>query len=340
MGRDRGSRRARSAPCRNRCAASSSARSRRSTTTDRRLLGAASVQGIDFDTAILAAVLAAGRRRRSRIGWSGSSASTRSSGSWTNGKRPNGQLTLRYRFAHHIYHNAFDESLRATRRAALSRAVAEQLIARIGGSPATAPATSRLLLESARDRIRAAEYWNQAAQASRRACTRTTRPRGSRSAGWRSSKGARVSAAGGGRARAADDVRAVGEDQPGLRRAGSRPRVRACARAVPSGRRSAPRGAGPHRPVRAPHRLGGDHDVARRRARDAGPVQPARRSEPADDRAVVARRRVVPPRGARGRARAPGSGRSSSTTRRFTSRACGRRGSSRESSAAASSRER
>ena len=25
----------------------------------------------------------------------------------------NRQLTLRYRFAHHIYHNAFDESLRA-----------------------------------------------------------------------------------------------------------------------------------------------------------------------------------------------------------------------------------
>ena len=80
----------------------------------------------------------------------------------------NRELTLRYRFAHHIYHNAFDTSLRATRRATLSRAIAQRLIARLGGQPCDCAADIALLLESARDNVRAAEYWNQAAQASAR----------------------------------------------------------------------------------------------------------------------------------------------------------------------------
>ena len=85
-----------------------------------------------------------------------------------NMKPHNRELTLRYRFAHHIYHNAFDASLRATRRATLSRAIAQRLIARLGGQPCDCAADIALLLESARDNVRAAEYWNQAAQASAR----------------------------------------------------------------------------------------------------------------------------------------------------------------------------
>jgi predicted ATPase len=134
---------------------------------DRRLLGAASVQGIDFDTAILAAVLERSEEaiedRLERL--EREHALVRFVNEW---EAPDHQLTLRYRFAHHIYHNAFDESLRATRRAALSRAVAERLIARIGEQPCDCAGDIALLFESARDRIRAAEYWNQAAQASAR----------------------------------------------------------------------------------------------------------------------------------------------------------------------------
>ncbi len=134
---------------------------------DRRLLAAASVQGIDFDTAVIAAVLvrsqddvedALERLEREH-------ALVRFVEEYEAGNR---QLTLRYRFAHHIYHNALDASLRATRRASLSRAIAHQLISRLGDQPCDCAADVALLLESARDHLGAAEYWNQAAQASAR----------------------------------------------------------------------------------------------------------------------------------------------------------------------------
>jgi predicted ATPase len=132
--------------------------------SDRRLLGAACVQGVDFDTALLSAVLGQPaddiedrlerlEREHALVRFVDEQ------------ETHNRQLTLRYRFAHHIYHTAFDKSLRATRRAALSRAIAQQLIARLGGEPCDCAADIALLFESARDNVRAAEYWNQAAQA-------------------------------------------------------------------------------------------------------------------------------------------------------------------------------
>ena len=135
--------------------------------SDRRLLGAASVQGIDFDTAVLSAVLERPEeeiedqlerleREHALVRFVDEQ------------EAANRTLTLRYRFAHHIYHHAFDVSLRATRRAALSRAIAQQLIARLGGQPCDCAADIALLLESARENVRAAEYWNQAAQAAAR----------------------------------------------------------------------------------------------------------------------------------------------------------------------------
>jgi len=135
--------------------------------SDRRLLAAASVQGVDFDTAVLSAVLERPEEeiedRLERL--EREHALVR----FVEEKEAaNRALTLQYRFAHQIYHHAFDASLRATRRAALSRAIAKQLIARLGGKPCDCAADIALLLESARQNVHAAEYWNQAAQAAAR----------------------------------------------------------------------------------------------------------------------------------------------------------------------------
>jgi tetratricopeptide (TPR) repeat protein len=77
-------------------------------------------------------------------------------------------LTLRYRFAHQLYHAAFYESLRGTRRAALSRAIAERLVQRLGDDVCDSAAPLAMLFETARDNVRAAHFWNRAAQASSR----------------------------------------------------------------------------------------------------------------------------------------------------------------------------
>jgi predicted ATPase len=134
---------------------------------DRRLLGAASVQGVDFDSAVIAAAV---EREQDEV----EDALERLEREHAlirfvdEFEADNRELTLRYRFAHHIYHNAFDASVRATKRASLSRVIARQLIARLGGQPCDCAADVALLLESARDYLAAAEYWNQAAQASAR----------------------------------------------------------------------------------------------------------------------------------------------------------------------------
>ena len=80
---------------------------------------------------------------------------------------PDRSLTLRYRFAHHMYQNACFDSLRATRKAALSRAIAERLAGRYG-EQSDCLAEIAVLFEVARDGVRAAEYWNRAAQAAGR----------------------------------------------------------------------------------------------------------------------------------------------------------------------------
>ena len=135
--------------------------------SDRRLLGAASVQGHDFDTAVVAA--AAGRPEDEvedaleRI--EREHALVRFIDEW---QWPDRQLTLRYRFAHQMYYDGFSDSVRLTRRAALSRAIAESLIQHTGASPSESAADIAMLLETARDSVRAADYWNRAAQAAAR----------------------------------------------------------------------------------------------------------------------------------------------------------------------------
>jgi adenylate cyclase len=134
---------------------------------DRRLLGAASVQGVDFDTALIAAALQLPEEdvedRLDRL--QREHALVRFVDEHEARDRT---LTLRYRFAHHLYYSAFYESLRGTRRAALSRAIAERLVQRIGDDVCECAAPLAVLFEAARDYVRAAHYWNRAAQAAAR----------------------------------------------------------------------------------------------------------------------------------------------------------------------------
>ena len=134
--------------------------------TDRRLLAAASVQGMDFDSAIVAAAVQADEEdvetRLERL--EREHALVRFVGEL---EAPDRSLTLRYRFAHHMYQNACFDSLRATRKAALSRAIAERMAAR-DGEQSDRLADIAVLFEVARDGVRAAEYWNRAAQAAGR----------------------------------------------------------------------------------------------------------------------------------------------------------------------------
>ena len=134
---------------------------------DRRLLGAASVQGVDFDTALIAAALQLPEEdvedRLDRL--QREHALVRFVDEHEVRDRT---LTLRYRFAHQLYYAAFYESLRGTRRAALSRAIAERLVQRIGDDVCECAAPLAVLFETARDYVRAAHYWNRAAQAAAR----------------------------------------------------------------------------------------------------------------------------------------------------------------------------
>ncbi|HZB24877.1 MAG TPA: protein kinase [Vicinamibacterales bacterium] len=135
---------------------------------DRKLLSAASVRGVDFDTALIAGALQLPEEevedRLERL--EREHALVHFVDEWEARDRT---LTLRYRFAHHLYHEAFYESLRGTRRAAISRAIAERLVGRLGNDvDGGAAADVALLFESARDGVRAAHYWNRAAQAAGR----------------------------------------------------------------------------------------------------------------------------------------------------------------------------
>jgi predicted ATPase len=134
---------------------------------ERRLLGAASVQGMDFDSAIVASALQLDEEdvevRLERL--EREHALVRFVREL---EPPDRTLTLQYRFAHHMYHNACFESLRATRKAALSRTIAERLVQRYGEHPCECQAAIAVLFEVARDNIAAAEHWNRAAEAAGR----------------------------------------------------------------------------------------------------------------------------------------------------------------------------
>jgi tetratricopeptide (TPR) repeat protein len=129
---------------------------------DRRLLVAASVQGYEFDSAIVAKALEldpADVEERlevlERVNALVRFVSER--------EFPGRVLTLRYRFVHVLYQNALYASLRPTRRAQLSATVAEALLACYGEQSATVASELAFLFETARDWSRASDYYLAAA---------------------------------------------------------------------------------------------------------------------------------------------------------------------------------
>jgi tetratricopeptide (TPR) repeat protein len=129
---------------------------------DRRLLVAASVQGAEFDSAVLAKCLGMDsgdvEERLERL--EGVHALVRFLDERELARRT---PSLRYAFAHIFYQNALHATLRATRRATLSLAVAQALADYYGSVPAIVPQLA-LLYETARQFDAAATAFLLAAQ--------------------------------------------------------------------------------------------------------------------------------------------------------------------------------
>jgi hypothetical protein len=130
---------------------------------DRRLLTAASVQGFAFDAAVVARALALDAAEvEDRL-----DALERVHGFVRVSREqefPDRTLTLRYHFVHVLYQNALYASLRPTRRAALSAAVAEALLGHYGEKSPTVAGELALLFEAARDFERAIHWNGQASE--------------------------------------------------------------------------------------------------------------------------------------------------------------------------------
>jgi len=130
---------------------------------DRRLLVTASVQGYEFDSAVLARVLerdaAEVEERLDELDRIHAFVRVVKEHEF-----PDRTPTLRYRFVHVLYQNALYATLRPTRRAQLSASVADALLGYFGEKSAEVAAELALLLEAARDFARAAGYFLLAAQ--------------------------------------------------------------------------------------------------------------------------------------------------------------------------------
>lgn len=130
---------------------------------DRRLLAAASVQGYEFDSIIIAGLMAIdptdveerlerlehvhGLVRRAR-----------------EHELPDGALNVRYRFVHVLYQNVLYAGLTPTRRVSLSARAAQLLLAHHGGRSAEIATELAALFEAARDPRLAVEHLTIAAQ--------------------------------------------------------------------------------------------------------------------------------------------------------------------------------
>ncbi|HLQ59323.1 MAG TPA: AAA family ATPase [Gemmatimonadales bacterium] len=130
---------------------------------DRRLLAVASVQGQEFDSAVVATVLAQDParveerlERLERVHALIRSVAQR--------KRPGRLQSVRYRFIHGLYQNALYASLTPTRRTALSAAVAKGLLAFHDDDSSVVASELALLYESARDAEQSARYFLLAAE--------------------------------------------------------------------------------------------------------------------------------------------------------------------------------
>ncbi len=130
---------------------------------DRRLLVTASVQGNEFDSAVIAKVLDADPADTEdqlevleRVYTFVRKVAER--------ELPDRTLTLRYRFVHVLYQNALYSSLQPTRRASLSARVAQALRAFWGDQSATVASRLARLYEAAREFENAAQFYQIAAE--------------------------------------------------------------------------------------------------------------------------------------------------------------------------------
>ena len=130
---------------------------------DRKLLTVASVQGYQFDSAVVAQALdldaAAVEERLEKLDRMFAFVKLTSEAEF-----PNRTPTLKYRFVHVLYQNALYAGVRATRKATLSRSVAQALEACYSDRRDSVANELALLWEAARDDARAAEYFLQAAR--------------------------------------------------------------------------------------------------------------------------------------------------------------------------------
>jgi predicted ATPase len=130
---------------------------------DRRLLVAASVQGYEFDSAVLSRALdqdpAEVEDRLNKLDRVHAFVRV-----LAEQELPDRTLTVRYRFVHVLYQNVLYASLQPTRRASLSAAIAQALLLHYRDKIATVAADLALLLEASRDYMGAADYFLIAAQ--------------------------------------------------------------------------------------------------------------------------------------------------------------------------------
>jgi tetratricopeptide (TPR) repeat protein len=133
------------------------------TEADRRLLVAASVQGYEFDAAVVAKALAldAAEVEERLEGLERVHAFVRRV---QEREFPDATLTLRFRFVHVLYQNALYAVLTPARKTSLSIAVAEALLGYYGEQSATVASELALLFEAGRDFARAADSFVVAAQ--------------------------------------------------------------------------------------------------------------------------------------------------------------------------------
>jgi predicted ATPase len=127
-------------------------------TADRHLLMAASVQGAEFDSAVVARVLGgetADVEERLAVLERGHGLVQ------LIGERtfPDGALTVRYGFVHVLYQNALYAMLQPTRKAAWSGAAARALLGHYGETSAGLAAELAVLFEAAREPERAADHY-------------------------------------------------------------------------------------------------------------------------------------------------------------------------------------
>ena len=130
---------------------------------ERQLMIVASVQGFEFDSAVLAAVLEKDEEeveeRLQKL-----EDDYRFVEMTGEDEFPEQTLTLKYRFVHVLYQNALYATLRPTKRARMSRAVAEMLLNFYEGQSQVVASELAVLFDAARDYSRAAEYFCTAAQ--------------------------------------------------------------------------------------------------------------------------------------------------------------------------------